>query len=117
VTAHLDPLATHLLQLLPSDGSSLGNAAVRQRLGEALGQPVGLEAFAAAVDTLLSAGAVTKGRGRGGSLRLSDGMREALADAPATAQLATHASARRARRPPGHTHLQLIWKNLAHAHR
>jgi len=96
VTVHLDPLATRLLQLLPSDGSSLGNAAVQRMLAEALGQPVGREAFTAARDTLLSAGTVTKGRGRGGSLRLSDGMREALADAPAMVRPAARPTPARA---------------------
>jgi len=99
VTAPLDPLATRLLQLLPSDGSSLGNAAVRRMLGDALGQAVDLEAFTTIRDALLLAGAVAKGRGRGGSLRLSDGMRDALADTPAMAQPAKPPTPARALHP------------------
>ncbi|MEO5812850.1 MAG: class I SAM-dependent DNA methyltransferase [Rhodanobacter sp.] len=83
MTRPLDPLAARLLQLLPSDGGSMGNGALQRMLGAALGQPVDLDAFSAARDALVSVGALTKGRGRGGSLRLSDGMREAVAEAPA----------------------------------
>lgn len=103
MTAHLDRLATRLLQLLPSDGSSLGNATLRRMLSDALGQPVDLEAFATAVDTLLLAGTVTKGRGRGGSLRLSDGMREVLADTPTAPQSATQSTPARAVRATSQT--------------
>ncbi len=74
----------------------MGNGALQRILGKALGQPVGAEAFTAARDTLLAVGAVTKGRGRGGSLRLSDGMHEALADAPVMVQPATEPTPSRA---------------------
>lgn len=86
MTSLLDPLAVRLLQLLPTDGGGVGNGALQRLLGEALGHAVDAGAYAAARETLLSAGAVTKGRGRGGSLRLSDGMRKVLADAPALAR-------------------------------
>ncbi|MEO5811768.1 MAG: class I SAM-dependent DNA methyltransferase [Rhodanobacter sp.] len=89
MTPPLDPLAARLLQLLPSDGGSMGNGALQRMLSAALGQPVDLDTFSAARAALVSVGAVTKGRGRGGSLRLSDGMREALADAPAISPPAT----------------------------
>jgi type I restriction enzyme M protein len=89
VTPPLDPLAARLLQLLPSDGGSMGNSALQRLLEEVPGQPIGVGAFTAARDTLLAVGAVTKGRGRGGSLHLSDGMRAALADAPAISLPAT----------------------------
>lgn len=86
VTSPLDPLAVRLLQLLPSDGGSMGNTALQRLLGEAGRQSLDTEAYAAARDILLSVGAVTKGRGRGGSLRLSNGMHTLLAGAPAAAQ-------------------------------
>ncbi|WP_276964932.1 hypothetical protein [Metallibacterium scheffleri] len=40
MAAATDPLATALLQLLPADGSSLGNETLRRRLSERLGRGV-----------------------------------------------------------------------------
>lgn len=79
MVAATDPLATALLQLLPTDGSSLGNETLRRRLSERLGHEVDGSAYETARESLVAAGVVEKGRGRGGSLRVAAMMRSALA--------------------------------------
>ena len=79
MAAATDPLATALLQLLPTDGSRLGNGALHRRLSEKLGREVDVLAYEAARESLVAAGVVEKGRGRGGSLRVAAMMRSALA--------------------------------------
>ncbi|NYG34550.1 hypothetical protein HZU83_08120 [Sphaerotilus montanus] len=63
-------LAEALYQLLPADGSNLGNATLLRTLqatAEAQGQMITEEAFQAARQHLLDAGRAVKGKGRGGS--------------------------------------------------
>ncbi len=79
MVAATDPLATALLQLLPTDGSRLGNETLRRLLSEHLGRVVDAAEYEAARESLAAAGVVEKGRGRGGSLRVGAMMRSALA--------------------------------------
>ena len=63
-------LAEQLFNLLPADGSNLGNATLLRTLqaaAEAQGQTITEEAFQAARQHLLDAGRAVKGKGRGGS--------------------------------------------------
>ena len=78
MAAATDLLVTTLLQLLPADGSSLGNETLRRRLSEQLGREVDDSAYESARESLVAAGVVEKGRGRGGSLRVAAMMRSAL---------------------------------------
>ena len=77
-------LAEALYQLLPADGSNLGNATLLRTLqatAEAQGQTITEEAFQAARQHLLDAGRAVKGKGRGGATGRGAG--GAVADAPA----------------------------------
>lgn len=77
-------LAEALFQLLPADGSNLGNATLLRTLqaaAEAQGQTITEEAFQAARQHLLDAGRAVKGKGRGGATGRGAG--SAVADAPA----------------------------------
>jgi adenine-specific DNA-methyltransferase len=58
-----------LLQLVPTDGTPIGNGRLRQILGENLGGEVGEEEYAQVRDELVEAGKLLKGQGRGGSVR------------------------------------------------
>ena len=73
-------LARLLLSLIPGDGSAIGNVSLRQRFFDAA-QTAGLEASDAAFDatheTLLASGALLRGKGRGGSVRLAQARQEA----------------------------------------
>ncbi|MHB1897685.1 MAG: hypothetical protein ACYCOY_13740, partial [Metallibacterium sp.] len=71
MAAATDPLATSLLRFLPADGGSLGNEALRRLLCERLGRVVDAAEYERARESLIAAGVVEKGRGRGGSLRLA----------------------------------------------
>jgi adenine-specific DNA-methyltransferase len=64
----MEDLADRLLALLPTDGSSIGNGALRQALSAALGRPVDEAEYLAAQRALVDAGRLVKGRGRGGSV-------------------------------------------------
>ena len=77
-------LAEALYQLLPADGSNLGNATLLRTLqatAEAQGQTITEEAFQAARQHLLDAGRAVKGKGRGGATGRGAG--GVVADAPA----------------------------------
>lgn len=71
-----EDLGHWLLEVLPGDGSSLGNVSAREALGQAAGAEVSEEAYEEVKERLLAMGLIRKGRGRGGGL--------ALATAPAT---------------------------------
>lgn len=58
-----------LLQLVPADGTTIGNARLRQALGEQLGREVSEDDYAKARDALVAEGVLAKGQGRGGSVR------------------------------------------------
>lgn len=63
MSGELSPQQSALVALVPADGSTIGNASLRERLGwdEAT--------YAAVRDALVAAGVLEKGRGRGGSVR------------------------------------------------
>jgi type I restriction enzyme M protein len=69
-------LRTKLLELVPADGTSIGNGRLRQALGEAVGHEVDAEEYAEIRDALVEEGVLLKGQGRGGSVRLAEGGEE-----------------------------------------
>jgi type I restriction enzyme M protein len=66
-----EDLGDLLLALLPDDGSSLGNLAAREALGQAAGAEVSEEAYERVKERLLAMGLIRKGRGRGGAITLA----------------------------------------------
>lgn len=75
-TAITDPteLGDLLLEVLPPDGSTLGNLSARQALSRAAGREIGEEEYDQIRDKALLIGTIKKGRGRGGSIALEDGI-------------------------------------------
>ena len=69
-----DDLGDLLLELLPPDGSTIGNGSAREALSRAAERPIGEEEFAAVRDKAVALGLVAKGRGRGGSIALAEGI-------------------------------------------
>jgi adenine-specific DNA-methyltransferase len=63
-----NPIVPALLDLLPTDGTSRGNAALRYQLEAQLGREVSEADYRVARDALVEGGWATKGKGRGGSL-------------------------------------------------
>jgi len=58
-----------LLELLPEDGTSLGNLKLRTQIAAMLGAEVPEDDYSAARDALVAEGLLAKGQGRGGSVR------------------------------------------------
>jgi len=63
-----------LLEVLPPDGSTLGNLSARQALSKAAEREVGEEEYDQIRDKALLLGTIKKGRGRGGSIALGEGI-------------------------------------------
>ena len=70
---NLADLKEALLAALPADGSAIGNIRLRRQLAAALGTDISETRYEQARDELVEAGAVTKGQGRGGSVRRLEG--------------------------------------------
>jgi type I restriction enzyme M protein len=71
---HEGDLGDLLLEVLPPDGSTMGNLSAREALSLAAERPVGEEEYEAVRNKALSLGLVIKGRGRGGSIALAEGI-------------------------------------------
>ena len=69
-----DDLGDLLLEVLPPDGSTMGNGSAREALSRAAERPIGEEEYAAVRDKAVALGLVVKGRGRGGSIALAEGI-------------------------------------------
>ena len=63
-----------LLEVLPPDGSTLGNLSARQALSKAAEREVSEEEYDQIRDKALLLGTIKKGRGRGGSIALGEGI-------------------------------------------
>ena len=90
-----------LLKLVPADGSTIGNQALRGKLEDAIAEPVAEYVYEAARDRLNADGVLLKSKGRGGSVRLADpdsGAFDLEATAPATDAEAKAAKARNGRK-------------------
>ena len=69
-----EDLGDLLLEVLPPDGSTIGNLSAREALGRAAERQIGEEEYEAVKDKALALGLVRKGRGRAGSIALGDGI-------------------------------------------
>jgi type I restriction enzyme M protein len=69
-----EELGDLLLEVLPGDGSSIGNQSAREALGRAAERPISDEEYEAIKQRLLGLGLIRKGQGRGGSVRLAEGI-------------------------------------------
>lgn len=58
-----------ILKLVPKDGTSVGNMALREQVADRLGAKVGEDDYFEARDALVDSGKLVKGQGRGGSVR------------------------------------------------
>jgi adenine-specific DNA-methyltransferase len=64
-------LTAQLLALVPADGAAIGNGSLRKQLAGVLGRPVEEYEYLALRDKLVADGALVRGQGRGGSVRLT----------------------------------------------
>jgi type I restriction enzyme M protein len=69
-----EDLGDLLLEVLPPDGTSMGNQAAREALSRAAERQIPEEEYEAVKEKALALGLVRKGRGRGGSIALGDGI-------------------------------------------
>jgi hypothetical protein len=61
------------LEVLPGDGSTIGNLSAREALSRVAERQISEEEYATVKDRLVGLGLILKGQGRGGSVRLADG--------------------------------------------
>ena len=69
-----EDLGDLLLEVLPGDGSTMGNLSAREALSRAAERQVSEEEYTAVKDRLVGLGLILKGQGRGGSVRLAEGI-------------------------------------------
>ena len=69
-----EDLGDLLLEVLPGDGSTIGNLSAREALSRAAERQIGEEEYEAIKEKALALGLVRKGRGRAGSIALGDGI-------------------------------------------
>jgi hypothetical protein len=69
-----EDLGDLLLEVLPPDGSTMGNLSAREAQSRAAERQIGEEEYEAVRDKALALGLVVKGRGRGGSIALAEGI-------------------------------------------
>jgi len=70
-----DDLGDLLLEVLPPDGSTIGNQSAREALSRAAERQISEEEYEEVKDKALTLGLLVKGRGRGGSIALEDDLR------------------------------------------
>ncbi|MEB3184853.1 MAG: hypothetical protein VKM97_03110, partial [Cyanobacteriota bacterium] len=66
-----EDLGDLLLEVLPPDGSTIGNLSAREALSRAAERALSEEEYEAVKDKAVALGLVRKGRGRGGSIALA----------------------------------------------
>ncbi|MFN9029723.1 MAG: hypothetical protein ACK54C_15095 [Betaproteobacteria bacterium] len=93
--ASADGLQDVILKLVPLDGSSVGNQTLYEQVrqgAKAAGIAFADPAYEAARQRLIAAGTLTKGKGRGGSVRLARPLGDGFALAPVTPVAAPQAT-------------------------
>jgi len=69
-----EDLGDLLLEVLPGDGSTMGKKSAREALSRAAERPISEEEYSAVKDHLMGLGLILKGQGRGGTVRLAEGI-------------------------------------------
>jgi type I restriction enzyme M protein len=69
-----EDLGDLLLDVLPPDGSTIGNLSAREALSRAAERPISEEEYESIKDKALALGLIRKGRGRGGAIGLAPGI-------------------------------------------
>ncbi len=69
-----EELSDLLLEVLPPDGTSMGNQAARQALSRPAERQIAEEEYEAVKNKALALGLVRKGRGRGGAIGWTEGI-------------------------------------------
>lgn len=69
-----EDLGDLLLDVLPPDGSTIGNLAAREALARAAERQIGEDEYEAVKEKALALGMIRKGRGRGGAIGLAAGI-------------------------------------------
>ena len=96
-----------LLEVLPPDGSTLGNLSARQALSKAAEREVGEEEYDQIRDKALLLGTIKKGLGRGGSIALGDGIEGGSRYEPPAAP--TRGQGRAKKEPPAKDFKAVLW--------
>jgi len=72
--ADTEELSDLLLEVLPADGSTIGNQSAREALSRAAERPISEAEYESIKEKALALGLIRKGRGRGGAIGLAPGI-------------------------------------------
>jgi type I restriction enzyme M protein len=102
-----EDLGDLLLDVLPPDGSSMGNLSAREALSRAAERQISEDEYEAVRDKALQIGTIKKGRGRGGSIALGEGIEGGSRYEPPAAP--TSGRGRAKKEPPAKDFKAVLW--------
>jgi hypothetical protein len=109
-----EDLGDLLLEVLPPDGSTMGNLPAREALSRAAERPISEQEREQVRDRALALGLIRRGRGRGGSIALAEGIEGGSRyEAPAATSTNANGRGRAKKEAPALNHLQQIFWLLA----
>jgi len=98
-----------LLEVLPPDGSKIGNLSAREALSRAAERPISEEEYSALKDRLVGLGLILKGQGRGGSVRLAEGIEGGSRYEAPSAPAASNGRGRAKKEAPAKDFKAVLW--------
>jgi type I restriction enzyme M protein len=104
-----DDLVDLLLEVLPGDGSTIGNLSAQEALSRAAERQISKEEYEAVKNKALALGIVVKGQGRGGSIALAEGVPGGSRYSAPTAPAAGNGSGRTNREAPAKDFKAVLW--------
>ena len=102
-------LSDLLLEVLPGDGSTIGNLSAREALSQAAERQISEEEYAVVKDRLVGLGLILKGQGRGGTVRLADGIEGGTRYEATSAPAAGNGRGRAKKEAPAKDFKAVLW--------
>ena len=102
-------LSDLLLEVLPGDGSTIGNQSAREALSRAAERQISDEEYAVVKDRLVGLGLILKGQGRGGTVRLADGIEGGTRYEATSAPAAGNGRGRAKKEAPAKDFKAVLW--------
>ena len=104
-----EDLGDLLLEVLPGDGGTIGNQSAREALSRAAARPISEEDYSAVKDRLVGLGVILKGQGRGGSVRLAEGIEGGSRHEAPSAPAAGNGRGRAKKEAPAKDFKAVLW--------
>jgi type I restriction enzyme M protein len=104
-----EDLGDLLLDVLPPDGSTIGNLSAREALSRAAERPISEEEYESIKDKALALGLIRKGRGRGGAIGLAPGIEGGSRYEAPSAPAASNGRGRAKKEAPAKDFKAVLW--------